>query len=129
MSEAPKPIPTVKWKCRWGWHEGRTRWERQNQLALSRYQTDRQSDSLACMSKSDAPIGWVVRVTMPDKSTGRPIHMFYVSGFFMPNEAEEAVKNARHAPDGETYEAVDPITASHGPKVRPREVHELSERP
>lgn len=28
MSDGPKRIPTVKWKTRWGWHESRTRGER-----------------------------------------------------------------------------------------------------
>lgn len=103
-----KRIPTVKWKCRWGWHEGRTLAERAIVAIMSN-------------SHDNDPIGWTVRVTMPDG-----VVMFYVAGFFMPKDAEAAVQEARRSPVGEFYEAVDPITKAHGPRIDPGEVREAS---
>ena len=66
------------------------------------------------------PRGWIVRVTMKDGTM-----VLYRAGFFLPSEAENAVKEVRQLP-GETYRAVDPITASHGGPVAPNEVAELT---
>jgi len=66
------------------------------------------------------PLGWIVRVTMQDGTM-----LLYKAGFFLPSEAENAVKEARGLP-GEAYRAVDPITASHGGPVEPHEVAELT---
>ena len=74
-------------------------------------------------SARNAPIGWVVEVTLPDGVT----RMFYAAGFFMTAEAEGAVRMQRGSPAGEAYRAVDPITAAHGPTVTHGEVRELSE--
>lgn len=68
---------------------------------------------------SGKPLGWFVKVTIAAGGT-----MEYVAGFFIPEEAEEAVADARHHPAGEKYKARDPITASHGPKIEPGEVRE-----
>ena len=53
------------------------------------------------------PAGWVVRVTTQQLVGGAPMTMLYAAAFFMPNEAEEAVRKRDRATPDEKVEAVD----------------------
>jgi len=66
------------------------------------------------------PLGWIVRVTMKDG-----MQVLYRVGLPTLTEAEKAVEESRDIP-GETYQAVDPITSSHGGGVESGEVTELT---
>lgn len=80
---------------------------------------------LSMSNDAQKPVGWIVRVTIPDAIGGRPLKMLYAAGFFTSGEAEKAVQEARNQPN-ETYDAVDMIREKDRVKPRAGEVFELS---
>jgi hypothetical protein len=69
--------------------------------------------------------GWYVRVTTTDIVHGEPVTILYLAGYFLPEEVEEAVRQAR-AINGETYKAVVTVVEGQGPQPDAGEVRELA---
>jgi hypothetical protein len=69
-------------------------------------------------------LGWYVRVTTAQIVDGESLTVLYVVGNPSPEQAEQAVRQARSLP-GEKYAAVAEATVGRGPQPEPGQVWEL----